>query len=50
MSFYELLYEAFASYFIGQCRSVSTVYNRLASYFYGLMSFGEGGIITVRII
>jgi len=32
MSFDELLYEAFAS------------------YFYGLMSFGEGGIITVRII
>lgn len=32
MSFYELLYEAFASYFIGQCRSVSTVYNKLASY------------------
>ncbi len=32
MSFYELLYDAFAS------------------FFYGLMSFGEGGIITVRII
>lgn len=32
MSFDELLYETFAS------------------YFYGLMSFGEGGIITVCII
>lgn len=32
MSFYELLYDAFAS------------------YFYGLMSFGERFIITVRII
>lgn len=32
MSFYKLLYEAFAS------------------FFYGLMSFGERGITTVRII
>lgn len=26
------------------------IYEASASFFYGLMSFGEGGIITVRII
>ncbi len=26
------------------------LYETSASFFYGLMSFGEGGIITVRII
>ena len=26
------------------------IFDASVSYFYGLMSFGEGGIITVRII
>ena len=45
MSFDKLLYEAFVSYFIGQCRLVSAYYN--SSYHIAPLDFGEGGAIVL---
>ena len=45
MLFDKLIYQAFVSFFIGQCRLVSAYYN--SPYHIAPLDFGEGGAIVL---